>query len=40
MVAHQMDDEIEHLGLDMHRRPKPTQFLLAEVNLEIGESVF
>ena len=40
VVAHQMNDEIEYLGLDMHRCPKPAQLLLAEVDLEIGKSVF
>ena len=40
MVAHQVNDEIEHLGLDMDRLPKPAQLLLAEVDLELGKSVF
>jgi hypothetical protein len=40
MVTHQVDDEIENLGLNMERFPKPAQLLLAEVNLEISELVF
>ena len=40
VVAHQMNDEIEHLGLNMNRFPKPAQLLLAEVDLEFGKSVF
>ena len=40
VVAHQMNDEIEYLGLNMNRFPKPAQFLLAEVDLELGKSVF
>ena len=40
VVAHQMNDEIEHLGLNMDRFPKPAQLLLAEVDLEFSESVF
>ena len=40
MVAHQMNDEIEHLRLDMNGLAKPAQLLLAEVDLEFGKSVF
>ena len=40
VVAHQMNDEIEYLRLNMHRFPKPAQLLLAEVDLELGKSVF
>ena len=40
VVAHQMNDEIEYLGLNMYRFPKPAQLLLAEVDLELGKSVF
>ena len=39
VVAHQMNDEIEYLGLNMNRFPKPAQLLLAEVDLELGKSV-
>jgi hypothetical protein len=39
-VVHQVNDEIEHLRLDMDRFPKPAQFLLAEINLEFSEPVF
>jgi hypothetical protein len=35
-----MNDEIEYLRLNMHRRPKPAQLLLAEVDLELGKLVF
>jgi hypothetical protein len=40
VVAHQMDDEIEYLGLNMNRFPKPAQLLLAKVDLEFGKLVF
>ena len=40
VVAHQMNDEIEYLGLNMNRFPKPAQLLLAEVDLEFGKLVF
>jgi hypothetical protein len=39
MVAHQVNDQIEHLGFNMNCRPEPAQFLPAEVNLEFGELV-
>jgi hypothetical protein len=39
VVAHQMHDEIEYLGLNVNRFPTPAQFLLAEVDLELGKSV-
>jgi hypothetical protein len=35
-----VNDEVEDLRLNMHRLPKPAQFLLAEVDLKIGKSVF
>jgi hypothetical protein len=35
-----MHDEIEYLGLNMNRFPKPAQLLLAEVDLEFGKLVF
>jgi hypothetical protein len=40
VVAHQVNDEIEYLGLNMDRFPTPAQFLLVEVDLKLGESVF
>src|SRR5258708_7356627 len=40
MVSHQVNDEIEHLRLDMDGLAKPAQLLLAEVDLEFGKSVF
>ena len=36
-VTHQMNDEVEDLGLNMHRFPQPAQLLLAEVDLEPGK---
>jgi hypothetical protein len=39
MVAHQVNDEIEHLGLNMNCFPEPAQFVPAEVDLELGKSV-
>ena len=39
MVAHEVNDEIEDLGLDMNGFAKPAQFMLAEVDLELGKSV-
>ena len=39
MVAHQVNDEIEDLGLDMNGFAKPAQFMLAEVDLELGKPV-
>ena len=40
MVTHQVNDEIEHLRLDMNRLAKPAQLLLAEVDFELGKAVF
>ncbi len=40
VVAHQMNDEIEYLRLNMYRFPKPAQLLLAEVDFELGKLVF
>jgi hypothetical protein len=39
VVAHQMHDEIEYLGLNVNRFATPAQLLLAEVDLELGKSV-
>jgi hypothetical protein len=40
MVTHEVDNEIEHLGLDMDGFAKPAQLVLAEVDFELGKSVF
>jgi hypothetical protein len=39
MVAHQVNDEIEHLRLDVNGLARPAQLLLAEVDLELGKPV-
>ena len=38
-VAHQVNDEIEDLRLDVNGQAKPAQLLLAEVDLELGKPV-
>ena len=38
-VAHQMNDEIEDLRLDVNGHAKSAQLLLAEVDLELGKPV-
>ena len=40
MIAHQMNDQIEYLGLNMNSFPKPAQLLLVEVDLELAKLVF
>ena len=39
MIAHQVNDEIEDLRLDVNGQAKSAQFLLAEVDLELGKPV-
>jgi hypothetical protein len=40
MVTHEVNDEIEHLWLDMDGLAKPAQLLLTEVDFELGKPVF
>jgi hypothetical protein len=40
MVTHEVNDEIEHLRLDMDGLAESAQLLLAEVDFELGKSVF
>jgi len=40
MVTHEVNDEIEHLRFDMDGFTKPAQLLLAEIDFELGKSVF
>nr|WP_246175437.1 hypothetical protein [Bradyrhizobium paxllaeri] len=39
MVAHEVNDEIEYLGLDMHGFAQPAQLMLTEIDFIFGESV-
>jgi hypothetical protein len=40
VITHEVNDEIEHLRLDMDGLSKPAQLLPAKVDLEVGKSVF
>jgi hypothetical protein len=39
-VTNQMNDDVEHLGLDMHKFACSTQFTSARINFELGKAIF
>jgi len=39
-ITHQVNDQIEHLRLDMHRFTSFAEFVLARINFELSKTIF